>query len=93
MDMPFPEEEVWLVNWLGNWVLEGGGGIGRYTQKWSTYIHTHDRLDKLHSALAEAQLKTDLFVVIELSVQCIICSERLPQFTNELVCKKCENLA
>ena len=24
---------------------------------WSTYIHTHDRLDKLRSALAEAQLK------------------------------------
>ena len=22
------------------------------------YIHTHDRLDKLHSALVEAQLKT-----------------------------------
>ena len=35
-----------------------GGGIGGYTQKWSTYIHTHDRLDKLHSALAEVQLKT-----------------------------------
>ena len=29
MDMPFPGEGVWLVNWLGNWVLEGGalGGI------------------------------------------------------------------
>ena len=24
---------------------------------WSTYTHTHDRLDKLRSALAEAQLK------------------------------------
>ena len=24
---------------------------------WSTYIHTHDRLDKLRSALADAQLK------------------------------------
>ena len=24
---------------------------------WSTYTHTHDRLDKLHSALAEMQLK------------------------------------
>ena len=23
---------------------------------WSTYIHTHDRLDKLRSALADAQL-------------------------------------
>ena len=50
--MPFPWEGVWLVNW----VLEGGG-IGGYTQKWSTYIHMHDRLDKLRSALAEAQLK------------------------------------
>ena len=54
--MPFPWEGVWLVNWLGNWILEGG--IGGCTQKWSTYIHTHDRLDKLRSALAEAQLKT-----------------------------------
>ena len=25
---------------------------------WSTYTHTHDRLDKLRSALAEAQLKS-----------------------------------
>ena len=25
---------------------------------WSTYTHMHDRLDKLCSALAEAQLKT-----------------------------------
>ena len=32
----------------------GGGGVSLF---WSTYIHTHDRLDKLHSALAEAQLK------------------------------------
>ena len=57
VDMPFPGEGVWLVNWLGNWVLEGG--IGGYTQKWSTYIHMHDRLDKLHSALAEAQVKME----------------------------------
>ena len=28
------------------------------TQKWYTYIHMHDRVDKLCSALAEAQLKT-----------------------------------
>ena len=55
VDMPFPGEGVWLVNWLGNWVLEGGHW--GCTQKWSTYIHTHDRLDKLRSALAEAQLK------------------------------------
>ena len=33
------------------------GGHWGYTQKWSTYINTHDRLDKLRSALAEAQLK------------------------------------
>ena len=59
VDMPFPGEEVWLVNCLGNWVLEGGGQRG-YTQKWSTYIHTHDRLDKLCSALAEAQLKSSV---------------------------------
>ena len=31
--------------------------MGGCTQKWSTYIHTRDRLDKLRSALAEAQLK------------------------------------
>ena len=31
-----------------------GGGFILF---WSTYIHTHDRLDKLCSALAEAQLK------------------------------------
>ena len=31
----------------------GGGGVPRFL---STYIHTHDRLDKLRSALAEAQL-------------------------------------
>ena len=55
MDIPFPGEGVWLVNWLGSWVLEGG--IGGHTQKWSTYIYTHDRLDKLHSALTEVQLK------------------------------------
>ena len=29
------------------------GGVPRFL---STYIHTHDRLDKLRSALAEAQL-------------------------------------
>ena len=55
MDMPFPGEGVWLVNWLGNWVLEGG--IGGIPKKWSTYIHMPYRLDKLRSALAEAQLK------------------------------------
>ena len=33
-----------------------GGGVPRFL---STYIHTHDRLDKLRSALAEAQLKID----------------------------------
>ena len=32
----------------------GGRGVPLF---WSTYIHTHDRLDKLRSALAEAQLK------------------------------------
>ena len=31
---------------------------GRVPRFWSTYIHTHDRLDKLRSALADAQLKT-----------------------------------
>ena len=36
------------------------GGHGGYTQKWSIYIHTHDRLDKLRSALAEAQLTTQI---------------------------------
>ena len=30
------------------------GGVPLF---WSTYIHTHDKLDKLRSALAEAQLK------------------------------------
>ena len=54
MDMPFPEEGVWLVNWLGNWVL-GGGHWETYPNV--VYIHTPYRLDKLHSALAEAQLK------------------------------------
>ena len=34
------------------------GGHWGCTQKWSTYTHTHDRLDKLRSALAEAQLKS-----------------------------------
>ena len=29
---------------------------------WSTYTHTHDRLDKLRSALAEAQLKTQALI-------------------------------
>ena len=48
MDMPFPGEGVWLVNWLGNWVLEGG--------HWGVYPKVVT-LDKLHSALAEAQLK------------------------------------
>ena len=33
----------------------GGGGVPLF---WSTYIHTHDRLDKLRSALAEVQVKT-----------------------------------
>ena len=57
MDMPFPGGGcgVWLVNWLGNWVPEGGHW--GYTQKWSTYTHTHDRPDKSRSALAEARLK------------------------------------
>ena len=32
-----------------------GGGVPLF---WSTYTHTHDRLDNLCSALAEAQLKT-----------------------------------
>ena len=50
MDMPFPGERVWLVNW----VLEEG--IGGYPN--SSYKNTPYRLDnKLHSALAEAQLK------------------------------------
>ena len=40
------------------------GGIGGCTQKWSTYTHMHDRLDKLRSALAEAQLKTKHFFLI-----------------------------
>ena len=65
MDMPFPGERVWLVNWLGNWVL--GGGIGGYTQKWSTYTHTHDRLDKPCSALAEARLKRTLLIDIDVT--------------------------
>ena len=34
------------------------GSLGGYTQKWSTYTHMHDRLDKSCSALAEARLKT-----------------------------------
>ena len=34
--MLFPGEGVWLVNWLGNWVLEGG--IGGYPN--STYKNT-----------------------------------------------------
>ena len=54
MDMPFPGEEVWLVNW----VLEGGGALGSIPKKGSTYIHTLYRLDKLCSALVEVQLKT-----------------------------------
>ena len=33
----------------------GGGGVSWF---WSTYIHTHDRLDKPCSALADARLKT-----------------------------------
>ena len=33
------------------------GGGGRVPLFWSTHTHTHDRLDKLRSALAEAQLK------------------------------------
>ena len=53
VDMPFPEEGVWLVNWLGNWVLEGGIGGSPY----STYKNMLYRLDKSHSALAEARLK------------------------------------
>ena len=36
VDMPFPGEGVWLVNWLGNWILEGG--IGGYTP---FYIQKH----------------------------------------------------
>ena len=36
-----------------------GGSLGGYTQKWSVYTHTHDRLDKSRSALAEARLKSD----------------------------------
>ena len=54
MDMSFPGEGVWLVNWLGNWVLEGG--IGGYP--YSTHKNTRYRLDKSRSALAEARLKT-----------------------------------
>ena len=38
VDMPFPGEGVWLVNWLGNWVLEGGHW-GIYPKV--VYIHTH----------------------------------------------------
>ena len=38
-----------------------GGGVPRF---WSTYIHTHDRLDKLRSALADAQLKTVKYIKI-----------------------------
>ena len=52
--MSFPGEGVWLVNWLGNQVLEGGG-IGGYPN--SSYKNMPYRLDKSHSALAEAQLK------------------------------------
>ena len=55
MDMPFPGEVVWLVNWLGNWVLEGGG-IGGYPN--STYKNMPYRLDKSCSALTEAPLKS-----------------------------------
>ena len=31
-----------------------GGSIGGYTQKWSSYTHMHDRLDKSCSVLVEA---------------------------------------
>ena len=42
----------WLVNWLGNWVLEGHwGGVPCFG---STHIHTYDRLDKSCRSLAEA---------------------------------------
>ena len=40
------------------------GGVPRFL---STYIHTHDRLDKLRSALAEAQLITGHLVPIYLT--------------------------
>ena len=53
--MPFPGEGVWLVNWLGNWVLEGGIGS---IPKSGLHTHTPYRLDKLRSALAEMQLKS-----------------------------------
>ena len=48
MDMPFPGEGVWLVNW----VLEEGGALGGIP--YSTYKNTLYRLDKSRSALAEA---------------------------------------
>ena len=38
-------------------ILAGGGRVPRF---WSTYIHTHDKLDKLRSALANAQLKRQI---------------------------------
>ena len=53
MDMSFPGEGVWLVNWLGNWVLEGG----HWGSPYSTYKNTRYRLDKSRSALTEARLK------------------------------------
>ena len=55
MDMPFPGEGVWLVNWLGNWVLEGGHW-GVYPKVVYIHTHMHDRLDKSCSALAEVRL-------------------------------------
>ena len=58
--MPFPGEGVWLVNWLGNWVLEKGiGGI-----PYSTYKNTPYRLEKSRSALAEARLT--MFTLIDI---------------------------
>ena len=44
-----------MVYCFGTDPCNPGGGVPLF---WSTYTHTHDRLDKLRSALAEAQLNT-----------------------------------
>ena len=87
MDMPFQGNGVWLVNWLGNWVLEGGiGGI-----PYSTYKNTPYRLDKSRSALAEARLKRSNVpltktVMLMVRVNEVLALQKVLLYNTEVLC-------
>ena len=60
--------------------------LGRFPLFWSTYTHRHDRLDKLRSALAEAQLKNKETHCLTVSWAFILISSRFRSLSSSCAC-------